>query len=280
MIRPLKKEATATVVIKGLAIAKYNHEQSKWEVTFLRDCGHYPNIRIRELNRESGRLVNSLKKYEIQEGDTISITVTTPRGDNPRRYVTGGTFRRDDPSHDEQDLRWMLDIDQLHGKKTRRKANPIATNLLSISNGCFYTASRTRKSYRIKRIGSDVPQPLGFAGRTFGVDFEGNALTIQVKGKTGFSETLEEQADKRYEIIFDNTCYEERKPEPGETDFQYYYKLIDDNEGKVDILPPEEPDVIAFQEDPPEQDPEPEGDPPKIPACYSITEGEPNDFRE
>jgi hypothetical protein len=276
MIRPLKKEATATVVIKGLAIAKYNHEQSKWEVTFLRDCGHYPNIRIRQLNRESGRLVASLRSYEIQEGDSISITVTAPHGDNPRRYVNGGIFRRDNASHDEQDLRWMMDIDQLHGKKTKRKANPIATNLLSISNGCFYTASRTKKTYRIKKIGSNAPQPFGLTGRSFGVDFQAAALTIQVQGNDGFTQTLEEKPDRRYEIIFDNTCFDGGQPSPGTTDFQHYYKLIDDNDGKVDILSPEEPDVVAFQEDlPEEEDPEPEGDPSKTPACHSITEGEP-----
>lgn len=275
MIRPLNKDATATVVIKGLAIAKYNHNQSKWEVTFLRNCGHYPNLRIRELDRVSGRLVSRLKTYEIQQGDTISITVSSPRGDARRRYVTGGAFDRNNSGHDEQDLRWMLDIDLLHGKKTRRKADPVETNSLSISNGCFYTAVRTRQPYRVKKIGSSEPQPLGLAGRTFGVDFDAAEVTVEVQGNNGFRENLSHKGDLRYEIIFDNTCLDERQPSPAKTDFEFYYRLIDDSEGRVDILPPEEPDVIAFQEEPPPgDDPEPTEDPPKLPACFAITEGE------
>ena len=272
MIRPLNKDATATAIIKGLAIARYGHDQSKWEVTFLRNCGHYPNLRIRQLNRETGELVATLKKYEIQPGDNISLAVTSPKGNTPRRYVTRGAFDRNNNGHDKRDLRWMLDIDQLHGKKTRRRNSPIETNSLSVSDGCFYTAVRTRKSYRVKKIGSPEIKPLGLAGRTFGVDFEGGAVTVEVQGNNGFKETLPHTDNLRYEIIFDNTCLGETEPAHGETDFQFYYKFIDDSEGRVDILPPEEPDVIAFQEEPP--DDEPEGDPPKVPACYAITTGE------
>lgn len=297
MFQPHNKQATATAIIEGLAIAKYNENQFQWEVTFLRNCGHYPKLTIREVDRQSAAVISKIKEYEIKEGDSISVTVAEPRGSADWKYITAESFDRNNPAHDPQDLRWMLDIEKLHGKKTKRKTGEIETNSLSISNGRFYTAVRTRESYRIKKIGSNKVETLGLTGRTFGADFEGAAVTVKVRGSESFSETVTHKSGSRFEMIFDNTCIGEDQPTDAATDFHFYYRLIDDRDGKVEIFPPEETatraisvesellsigiasegsspepgeDVPVGEPPPPPKDPEQE---PKIPACQAIAEG-------
>ena len=273
MIRPHYPNATATALIKGLAIARFNENQSRWEVRFLRNCGHYPQLRIKQLSRRDGRVLSTVRTYEIASGDSLSVTVEDARPETKPRYRTGEEFNRNNTAHDAHDLRWMLDIDQLHGKKTRERDDPVETNFLSISDGCFYTAVRTRRNYRKRWVDASgrrsALEPIGISGRTFGVDFEGKSVTIEVSGKSGFSETLEHKEDSRYEIVFDNTCFGEKRPEAGETDFHDYYKLIDDSEGRVEIVAPDE----GEEGEPPPDEPE-DDDPPKIPICYAITSGE------
>jgi hypothetical protein len=241
MFRPLKEQSTATAIIQGLAVAKYREDETLWKVTFLRNCGHYPKLTIREVNRQTGAVISTVREYEIKEGDSISISISGPRrvsGD--WKYTTAGDFDRKNTGHDPQDLRWMLDIEKLHGKKTRRKTGGIETNDLSIAGAQFYTSVRTRDSYRIKKIGSRAVEKLGLTGRTFGADFEADRVTIEIRGGAGFTEALAHKTNSRYEMIFDNTCAGEAQPALPETDFHFYYRLIDDSEGKVEILPPDQ----------------------------------------
>lgn len=281
MFKPLFQDAAATAIIEGLAVARYSREESKWNVVFLRNCGHYPKLTIREVDRQSGKVIAVIKTYEIAEDDSISITVSDPDTSIGWKYETGGAFHRN-PGHDARDLRWMLDMEKLSGGKVPRTGT-IETNSLFISNGCFYTSIRTKRAYRKRWIDSSgKPSPvetIGLTGRTFGSDFKGSAVRIEVAGSSGFSETLNNEIDSRFEIIFDNTCVDERQPQPHETDFHFYYKLFDSSQGKVEILPPEEPDVIAFgeaetsdSEGDGDTDPEPESEQ-KRPACQAITDG-------
>lgn len=271
MFKPHFQDATATAIIQGLAVSKYNHGASIWDVVFLRNCGHYPKLIIREVDRRSGRVISEIKRLEIAESDSISITVSSPAGNIPWHYQTGGSFDRN-PNHDAQDFRWMLDIQQLHGGKVDRTGS-IATNSLSITNGCFYTSVRTKLPYRKRWInpdGTGTPvQTIGLTGRTFGSDFKGASVTVSVTGENDYSKTLDHRDNSRYEIIFDNTCVDEIQPSPDETDFHFYYRLFNDRNGRVEILPPEEPDVVGFQEP---DDPEPEPVP-KHPACHAIDDG-------
>jgi hypothetical protein len=268
MFKPHFQDATATAIIEGLAVSKYNHGASKWNVVFLRNCGHYPRLIIREVERRSGRVVSEIKRLEIAERDSISITVSSPAGNIPWIYQTDGPFNRN-PSHDAQDFRWMLDIQQLHGREVPRTGS-IPTNSLSISNGCFYTSVRTKRPYRKRWInpdGTETPiQEIGLTGRTFGADFKAASVTVRVTGENDYNGTFDHRDNSKYEIIFDNTCVDERQPSPNETDFHFYYKLFSDRNGRVEILPPEEPDVVAYQ------DPEPEPEP-KHPACHAIDDG-------
>jgi hypothetical protein len=204
MFKPHFQDATATAIIEGLAVSKYNHGASKWNVVFLRNCGHYPRLIIREVERRSGRVVSEIKRLEIAERDSISITVSSPAGNIPWIYQTDGPFNRN-PSHDAQDFRWMLDIQQLHGREVPRTGS-IPTNSLSISNGCFYTSVRTKSPYRKRWInpdGTETPiQEIGLTGRTFGADFKAASVTVRVTGENDYNGTFDHRDNSKYEIIF------------------------------------------------------------------------------
>jgi hypothetical protein len=122
-----------------------------------------------------------------------------------------------------------------------------------------------------------IIEPFGLTGKTLGADFRGDSVTIEVKGAAGFPQTVEYNPDERFEFIFDNTCVGEYEPPAGETDFRFYYKLIDDSEGRVEIYPPEG-STASSDPAPLDPEPEPELDPidpdqdPKTPACHSIME--------
>jgi hypothetical protein len=302
MFRPHFQNATATAIIMGLAIAKYNQSESRWETTFLRNCGHYPRLTIREVNRSNGDVISIIRSYQIAKGDSISVKVIEPAGSSDWKFETPGPFDRG-TAH-PQDLRWMLDIDLLHKKKVKRKPGGIGTNSLSIFNGYFYTSVLTKEAYKKRWIDAggtpSVFERIGITGKTFGADFRGAALSIEVIGTNGFSEQLPHRSASRFEIIFDNTCVDEQQPAQHETDFHNYYKLIDSSEGRVDIQPAdtltkalvsdaEEPlsrdvlddsglsgdkDPIEPIGEPPGEEPLPDPDEnPKIPACHSVWEG-------
>jgi hypothetical protein len=304
MFRPHFQNPTATAIIEGLAIARYNQSESKWETTFLRNCGHYPRLTIREVNRKTGAVISTIRIYEIAKNDRISITVLDPAEINNWKFETPGDFDR--ITAHPQDLRWMLDIDLLHKKKVKRKKGGIGTNALSIFNGCFYTSVLTKEAYKKRWIDAQgtpsVFERIGSTGKTFGADFRGRIVSVEGGGSNPFNEQLTHRADSRFEIIFDNTCVGEHQPAQHETDFHNYYKLIDDSEGKADIQLADNSTAAAntetgevlsgeiiedsalsgdkdtpgspIDQPPPTEDPlEDPDENPKIPACHSILEG-------
>lgn len=240
MFQPHFENTTATAIIEGLAVAGYDKEQSRWETTFLRNCGHYPRLTLRKVERKSGAVIKEIRKYQIQEGDSISITAAGS-SETEWKFETPGEF--DKKTADPQDFRWMLNIKQLSQTDVKRMNPPeIPTNLLTISNGCFYTSVLTKETYRMRWVDSQgtpsVYEELGITGKTFGADFVAKSVTIEVKGNDGFSETFDYEDDARYEMIFDNTCVGEEQPTPdGETDFYFYYRLFNPDNGRVEIFP-------------------------------------------
>lgn len=275
-------EVVATAIIEGLAVAKYNQGEAKWETTILRNCGHYPKLIIRKVDRRSGRVDSIIKEYIIAAGDSISITVKNPTPGIDWKYVEGD-FNRQNPAQRPQDLRWMLDIDELYDQNPGRLNPPkVETNLLTTSNGCFYTSVRTKRPYRMRFIKTPPPtpmpdpRPIGITGKTFGVDFLGDTVTVEVSGVNGFSKTFDKSDPSfRYELIFDNTCVGEYQPPQGETDFRFYYKIFDDSNGRVEVFPPESSGTMSMDggtgADSPAEDTDQD---PKEPACQSLLEGD------
>ena len=157
----------------------------------------------------------------------------------------------------------------------------------------FFIFKKFYKKRWIPAQGNPTPfEPLGITGKTFGVDFKGDSVTVEVKGSSGFKKDLPNKPNSRFEIIFDNTCVDDIPP-PYKTDFHNYYKLFNDNDGKVELQLEAEAGSAALtseattesqtiEEPAPSDAPldapaeEPLSDPdqdPKIPACQSITEG-------
>lgn len=280
MFQPHFKNAAATAIIEGLAVAGYNKEKSRWETTFLRDCGHYPRLTLRKVKRESGEVIEVIKTYEIQEGDDISITADGSSGTD-WRFETPGEFNKN--TANPRDLRWMMNIKQLSRSKIDRMKPPeIPTNFLTITDGCFYTSVLTKETYRMRWVDEQqmpsVFEQLGITGKTFGADFVAKSVTIDVSGINGFTETFNYEDEARYEMIFDNTCAHQEKPAPdGETDFRFYYKLFNPGNGRVEIFP-NMPDIgggkgesANLMDGGEGGDPDPDQDP-KTPACQSIIE--------
>ncbi len=110
MFQPHFPDTTATTIIEGLAVARYNKAESDWVTTLLRNCGHYPKLTIRKVERKNGAVIEIIKTYEIQEGDSISITVSGSSG-NDWKFEAPGNF--DKNTADPQDLRWMMNIKEL-----------------------------------------------------------------------------------------------------------------------------------------------------------------------
>lgn len=282
MFQPHFPNATATAIIEGLAIAGYDNKESQWNVTFLRNCGHYPRLTIRKVDRQSGEVINVIKTYEIQEDDSISIMAS---GSQITDWRFEGPGEFDKKTANPQDLRWMMNIKQLSQAKVERMNPPkVSTNSLTISDGCFYTSVLTKGTYRMQWVNSQntvtFNEELGITGRTFGSDFVADSVTITINGNDSFSEEFNFEEDARYEMIFDNTCVGEEQPSlDGETDFRFYYNVFNPNDGRVEIFPnnpagsmTENTSDIARSTTEASADSLYSEQDPKEPACQSIVE--------
>jgi hypothetical protein len=238
---PLNSNAIATVIIEGLAIACHNSTTNKWQVGFLRKDSHFPRIKIFQLDSANNE-ISTLTTYDLAAGDKVFITVNNPVAPANWKYETFQLFNRQSTTN-MKDLRWMLDMEgtELHDSSVSWQNGTFGTNYLEIENSIFYTAKVTTDSYQKQRVdqsGTAQPETLGRIGRAIGADLEcdsGGSIVITIQSEKKRIITLAPQTGVRYEIFFDNTCYDGIS-QPTSSDFQHYYDKIVDSPLKFNMI--------------------------------------------
>lgn len=229
----LNPNATATIIIGGLALCHPNRKNDTWEALFIRDEKNYHNLVMK-----IGYGNTQESETEIAQGAEISIKVTNPKSKNDI-YKPTKDFSRSYALNVINDIRWVLNFSgkELHDKPLkveRRKRD----NFFYTPNALFYTLSLAGKHYLLQKTenGNPVGDPASLQdiGEFFAGDIEcedGGTITIEIKNTTGETESY--PLKQGAEVFFDNRCLS-NVPECA-NDFEHYYDVIKTISEKFEI---------------------------------------------
>lgn len=225
----LNPNATATIVIGGLALCHRNKKKDIWEVVFLRNADNFHNLKLK---------ISDQSEVAINKEDEIVIKVLSPKSKTDTHHPKPN-FSRKKVNDVISDARWILDFssNELHNRPLKVKKNP-ADNFLTIPNALFYSWNLSGRTYSIqkKQGGTAVGDPVEFEelGEFMAGDIECHpkgSVSIEVKSKNGDVQTY---SLKRGDIVFfDNRC-PSGTPQCAE-DFQNYYDIIVSNGEKFEL---------------------------------------------
>jgi len=228
-------EATATIIIDGLAICCFNRRDKKWDLAFL----HHPNPPAHRLilqvdgHRENLPQVPGLLTFETVNGHF-------PNG-FPDGFFDNGPIRnrRVPPAtpEEEENFRWVMDLedphDVNHGNVTLKKPRFPVTRAY-VEDAVFYTSARSPKELILVPEGEDPNQTANptFYGRTndeISADIfcdAGGQVVISVDGKE--IRRLDHRPKNPWRICLTHLCAEHPNPkgrfEKG--DFHLFYDVL------------------------------------------------------
>ena len=229
----LNPNATATIVIGGLALCHPNKKNDTWEALFIRDEENFHNLKMKVGYGKTQEF-----EIDIAQGSEISVKVTNPKSKNSI-YKPTANFSRSYALDVINDIRWVLNFSgkELHNKPLkveRRKRD----NFFYTPNALFYTFSLSGKHYLLQETenGNPVgsPDSLQDIGEFFAGDIEcedGGTITIEIKDTDGNVEPY--PLKKGAEVFFDNRCLSDA-PECA-NDFVHYYDVIKTGSEKFEI---------------------------------------------
>lgn len=215
----LNPNATATVVIGGLALCHRNRKADIWEVVFLRASDNFHHLRMK---------ISDKTEIPISQGDRIVINVTSPKSVTGTYKPTTEFFRRK-ATNVITDARWILDFSskELYGRPLRVDKNPL-DNFLTVPNALFYTWSLPGTHYSVQKEQDNIPvgKPVEFEeiGEFMAGDIEchaGGSVSVDIISVSGTKTFLLNKGDY---VFFDNRCLED-VPECAQ-DFQHYFDIL------------------------------------------------------
>jgi len=213
---------TVTIIFKGLFLLAFDEENKFCQARVIQADRHCLKVNI----KTNGCLHQAFPELpsEIPDGD-ISFQVLRRTG-SVGIYENTATFNRN-TAEDWRDFRWVLDMEGrlLHNRQLPFKAVALKRSIF-INNGLFYTfrtqpvsiisPSSSHKNVIIaEQIGCDINMyDQEVAVLKYGPD---PRYSIQFKKEPGVS----------FEISMENFCDEIHRPAPGNSDFLFYYDVVD-----------------------------------------------------
>ena len=147
-----KSSATAFVNVRGLGIACFNPKENRSETAIIRSGNHKLSINVLKPGFIDGTGKDTLGfepilSLLIDETDDVSIEISGVG--NPKiegyEFFQEGDFDRLEGDNDENDFRWILNLEgeELHNAALRKNeqaalAEKPPVSRLYISNGLFY----------------------------------------------------------------------------------------------------------------------------------------------
>jgi hypothetical protein len=148
---PIKKStATAFVNVRGLGIVCFNSNKNRSETAIIRDTKHKLTINVYKPGFVDGAygdrvdLISILSK-EINQRENVSIEITTNSATGGLEFFKQGGFDRLSGDNDENDFRWLLNLEgsEMHNtalvknKSGSTSEKPPITKLY-IEKGLYY----------------------------------------------------------------------------------------------------------------------------------------------
>ena len=242
---PLSHEnVTATVSVTGLALGCYNATTQNYEVALLRHGCHILTIEVdKQIEGGTSRL-----KFQLDTNHRIFID--TENGLFPENpiYTDGEDFVRTDPTHDNEDFRWVVDFEKnLNNNNevvlqpptdlTTKEAIPVTE--MYVSKPLLYADAELMALDNFMLVDTSVPvrdqDPTLFGLFTEGIKADircqnGGAVILRVEGPQGFQIHLPHHDGETHLIKVDNTCPAKSNAGPS-SDFTLYYSVITETDG-------------------------------------------------
>jgi hypothetical protein len=219
---PTSDNPTITLILKGLFILAFEEENKFCQAAVMRAEGHC--LKINTNTNETSQLIFPQPTLEIPDGD-IYFQVTG-RESGVSIYEQPGPFDRN-TAQDRRDFRWIVDLEgsEFYSRSLPFKAGAIKRSIF-INNGLFYTYSARpvliisplsgqRHARVAEQIGCDIYlDDQEEAVIRYGPDL---APSIRLRKMDGVS----------YTITLENICEEPHEATPNNSDFAFYYDVID-----------------------------------------------------
>src|SRR5689334_7851441 len=246
-------KANAIISVAGLALSCINAlKRNRCEIGILRCDRHKPLLDIQkiELDPDSRQPVrSSLIAHSLSLDEDIFIDVEYPDTDDTAHCASGVTtymrreFDRLDDTGDEEDFRWIADLEgpEFHNHKLklnhRYKLNPT----IFISEGILYTREKTDNAFaRVPVKGRSSSIALGKFAYGLNTDItcpDGSKIVLSNRADSQSPERrrccsvrLPQNDCVQYLITIENHC--KLADEAEGTDFRLFYEVVKDSEGK------------------------------------------------
>lgn len=214
---PLSHEnVTATVSITGVALGVYNPETKNFEVGFLRHDTHVLTLEVTQKLAEG----DSVKKFVIDKNHRIFIDAENGIAPDQPIYKVGENFSRDDPEHDREDFRWVVDFETElnNGKRVKlQRPKDLTVTEMYVAKPTLYADRKRMTTDKFNLVALDAKgDPIANSTRNFGKFTEGmkadirckdgGAVILRVVGPEGFQIRLPQGTAEPHEINLENNC--------------------------------------------------------------------------
>lgn len=246
-------KATVRISLAGLALVCINkREHNRCEIGILRCDRHAPVLDIQKIELDSTRTKRKsscLVEHSLCLDDDIFIDVINPAPDEGLHCERGTStflrrgFDREDDHGDEEDFRWIPDLEgpEFHNRKLKFRRKAKLMPKIFLSDGILYTRRKTDDAFaRVSVNGGPSPAVRGRFGHGMSADItclEGGKVVLSNRSDNGSSKhsprcsvTLPHDDRFQYVITLENHCQLANEFEG--TDFRLYYDVIKDPGGK------------------------------------------------
>ncbi|MCD9186276.1 MAG: hypothetical protein LUM44_07570 [Pyrinomonadaceae bacterium] len=244
-----KSLATAFINVRGLGIICFNPQKKRCETAIIRNSDHKLNVNIFKPAFIDGGNTDKLGytpifSREITELEDVSLEISgvgNPGNDGFDLYENGD-FDRLNGENDENDLRWILNLEgeEMHRATLSKNqqftiAEKPPVTKLYISNGLFYAVMPNDNDltdfpfFRKNDPYRNVEEDFGYIAETLGVNINSDEVVFKLKiGTVENTLSLRKIDGIPYKIEITNV---DEKPEAPLSDLPICYKFLSPTDG-------------------------------------------------
>ncbi len=248
--------ATALVRARGLGIFCLNPNKKQGEMALIRDARHTLTIKISKPVFVDGTGKDTIHYQDIisyQAIDTMNVSIEIEGIGNPlvegyEVYQAGNFDRLNGEENDENDFRWLVNIDgeEMHQKRLSKNENSLKlsrppVSKLFVRNGLFYARTINENLFfekvRKDNDGKELEKaPFGNVAETVAAKIEAENVSFKINiGGEQHTHILPRISGSPYKIEINNMDLDQETPISDMPD--YYNFLADENGVSFDLEP-------------------------------------------
>jgi len=241
--------ATALVRARGLGIFCFNPNKKQGEMALIRDSRHTLTVKISKPVFVDGTGKDTIHYQDVisyQAIDEMNVSIEVEGIGNPsiegyEIYQSGEFDRLNGADNDENDFRWLVNIDgeEMHGQRLAKNENLRAASRppvskLFIRNGLFYARTINEKLFfeKVRKDGEGnelEKTPFGNVAETVAAKIEAEKVAFKINiGGEQHTHILPRIAGSPYKIEINNMDLDQETPI---SDMPDYYNFLADTTG-------------------------------------------------